>query len=86
MTNPTPIKKKRLSKLTILFTIVVIGAIGLVGVFNNSPVNIEAYAEFVRSFATIFVPFAAVIAVGGESKRFINMKYGENSVDIKPEK
>ena len=78
--------KMKLSKSVILFTIVAIGLIGLVGVFNKSPVNISAYVEFVKSFATIFVPFAVVIAAGGETKRLINMKYGNgHSIDVKPE-
>jgi len=84
--EPQVPKKKKYPKLTVLITILIIGLVGLVGVFDKSPVSIEAYSEFVKSFATIFVPFAVMIAAGGESKRFINMKYGENkSIDIKPE-
>ena len=83
--TPTP-KKSKLSKLTVLFTIVIVGIVGLIGTFENSPVDMASFEGFVRSFSTIFVPFAAVIAVGGESKRFINMKYGDNkSVEVKPE-
>ena len=84
--EPQVPKKKKASKLIVLGIIVIIGVVGLIGVFEKSPVNITAYTEFVKSFATIFVPFAVVIAAGGESKRFINMKYGENkSIDVKPE-
>ena len=45
---PEP-KKSRLSKLTILFTIVAIGLVGLLGVFKNSPVDTTAFSEFVKS-------------------------------------
>jgi hypothetical protein len=79
-------KKKKFGRLVVLLIIALIGLVGLIGSFNNSPVNITSFSEFVKSYATIFVPFAIVIAAGGESKRLINMKYGENkSIDVKPE-
>ena len=77
--------KKKLSKLTILFTVVIVGTVGLIGVFKGSPVDIDAFAKFATSFASIFIPFALVIAGGGEAKRLINMKYGNgHSTELSP--
>lgn len=73
---------KKINKILVSGIVVITCIVGLIGTFNNSPVNMDSFAKFVTSFAAIFGPFIVIIAAGGESKRLIQTKYGNGNTGI----
>lgn len=73
---------KKINKILISSIVGLVCVAGIIAIFKNSPIEIESYTKFVTSFAAIFIPWVTITAAGGESKRLIQTKFGNNSGEV----
>lgn len=67
--------KQPLSKQLVIVMVAVLGIVGLIGVFNNSPVDMSKFKDFINSYgAAIFIPFTTAVALGRSVKNVTNNK------------
>jgi len=72
-----PNKTKSFSKTLVLVILILFTIVGIIGTFNNSPINMDKFVKFLSGFAWVFSPFVLAVAGGRMGKNYLSAKYNQ---------